>query len=106
MINKFTFKRLLYKCDPVLDGIFKEALKSGIKSVKSNTEHNSTAYFNNGTEIYFWNANKYYGWMASGCCKFPDEYKYYWNNSRPSRKTMSDFYNQLNNVFLNKNPSE
>lgn len=44
-----------------------------------------------------WNANKYYGWLRSGCI---DNYE--WIDSRPRKKTMRRFEREMIK-FINKN---
>lgn len=77
-----------YDVDTALDKALKDGVKSGLKSVTSYDSYYTTAVFNNGTRLTYWNANKYYAWIKSGGFEFPNGEKYHFDNARPTAKTM------------------
>ena len=80
--------------DIVLDHHLLEGIKSGIKSLDSDT-HNGRVEFNNGTKLEYWNANKYYAWMTKGVLTLGDDWTFAYSSIRPSVKAMYLFQKEL-----------
>lgn len=82
-----------------------------ITDISCNSYYMDITFSNNNTKVIFhaWNTNKWYAWLHKGYIKIiskgaPDQ-NYYWDDSRPRRKTMnkllkkiSDYYNKILNI--------
>ena len=82
--------------DYILNSILSQQLRSGIKSVQSNDNYYLSVSFKDGTNIIFWNTNKYYGWVSQGIVYF-DNKIYSWKDGRPKKSTMYKLIKALNN---------
>lgn len=64
-----------------------------------NEDNYETIIKNDKYEIRFWNAGKYHSWFSRGNIKKDDKI-IYWNNGRPSIKTMNKLINKIDEIRL------
>jgi len=84
-----------YKIDWTLDKAIILGVESGIEKIYSKSNYFAVCVFKNGTELTFWNVNRYYAWIASGEIKFKNGYTYDFSDCRPSAKTIYKFMQEL-----------
>lgn len=101
--------------DDLVENYLKDCLKSEIKNISQVTEygftsdHRSMAEFDNGIKYFFWNSNKYYGWLSEGKFVQDDERIIYeYGTGRPTVKTMYAFKQAIENyrppIVIETNP--
>jgi hypothetical protein len=90
-----------YEIDSFLNSILNQCLKSGLKSVNSESSFYATIIFNNGIKFTYWNVNRYYAWLKKGVFEFPDGNTYNYDDARPSAKTMYKMRRALENFNCN-----
>lgn len=100
-MNRFSFTMMLYKHDPVISALLSGCMDSGISAVKTNSKYSIIVTFKDGSELYAWNSNRYYGWLSEGRISQPDKSMYQWEEARPSREVMARLYNMLKNDSYN-----
>lgn len=106
----FTFFN--HERDEVLDSCLLNLINNyEITDISYDSYEMNIMFSNNKTEVIFhaWNRNKWYAWLSSGYIKIASKEasvpNYYWDDSRPKRKTMnkllkkiSEYYNKILSV--------
>jgi len=96
-----------YEEYPFLDILIIYLEEVGIASYEENFA-TSKIVFKDNTELFFWDANKYYAWMSSGVINFSNGKSVKWSEKMPSyevlykyKRAVLDFGAQTNyNEFL------